>query len=272
MGEVPSRAVVTPKFKVGAVAMIDALGFRGIWGKPDEPDLTVLETLSSVRKELESESQWLTAALRSGWQDKMKGFEPHVEAHFLSDTIVVAASIRDHELAKNARAANSLLRMAASQAVARIMRTAALGPKPLAYRGAIAVGSFSIDYPFIVGPAIDEAASLMELANGAFVWLAPSATTEDAIYESDKDDRQLLEMPWRVPLKGGALYQTRCVNPAVGCLVPEEWPRVRSALLTSMSKPKLELALKYQNTWAFIDELERRAERQRKRATSEADV
>jgi hypothetical protein len=246
--------------------MIDALGFRGIWGKAEDPDLAVLGTLSRVREELASESQWLSAALRSGWQDKMKGFEPHVETHFLSDTIVVAASIHDHELAKNARAANSLLRLAASQAVARIMRTAALGPKPLAYRGAIAVGSFSIDYPFIVGPAIDEAASLMELANGAFVWLAPSATTEDAIYEHDKDDQPLLEMPWSVPLKGGDTYQTRCVNPAVGCLVPEEWPQVRSAILTSMSKPRLELALKYQNTWAFIEKIESREKQRRERA------
>lgn len=66
--------------KTGAVAMIDALGFRGIWGR--FPSEVVIANMSSLKMQLERDLKELSA------QPIMQ-----FDATFLSDTIVMGLSI-----------------------------------------------------------------------------------------------------------------------------------------------------------------------------------
>ena len=59
--------------------------------------------------------------------------------------------------------------------VAHLMRRALTGEVPLAFRGAIAFGRFGLTDRFLIGEAVDEAATFHERATRAIVGLAPSA-------------------------------------------------------------------------------------------------
>jgi hypothetical protein len=75
-----------------------------------------------------------------------------------------------------------------------------------------AVGEFEIDYPFILGPAIDEAAAHHESAEAAVVWLAPSARNSWEAHPFMRDHPGPL-CAQRIPLKGGSSYETYAVSP-----------------------------------------------------------
>ncbi|MGA3124984.1 MAG: hypothetical protein ABSF69_29950 [Polyangiaceae bacterium] len=61
--------------------------------------------------------------------------------------------------------------------LAHLMRRALTGEVPLAFRGALAFGRFGMTDRFLIGEAVDEAATYHERADGAIVGLAPSAAT-----------------------------------------------------------------------------------------------
>jgi len=90
---------------------------------------------------------------------------------FISDTIAFGASfyeVKDRSLAEW-HCVNIL-----GGFISTFIDEAAHPPVPLAYRGAIAVGQFALDSHFCIGPAVDEAAGAMDLADAALVWLTPA--------------------------------------------------------------------------------------------------
>jgi hypothetical protein len=161
--------------------MFDALGFKGIWRRVPVPEV-VVDKLQRMRGSLDAYLQSTfggdghpalldpTNVLRS------------VHATFLSDTVAVAVVPKAaHEMDERLRPAMTDERLAAS-AIAfaatlagQVMRSALEAPPAWAYRGAIAYGEFTMADRFLVGEAVDEAAEHMDEAEGAFVWLAPSA-------------------------------------------------------------------------------------------------
>lgn len=101
---------------------------------------------------------------------------------FLSDTVVVAVVPktldRMHEVIRSHTTEEDLAAAAvayASTISGYVYRQGLFTPPSWAYRGCIAYGDFYLDDRFLVGEAVDEAAGGMDIADGAFVWLAESA-------------------------------------------------------------------------------------------------
>lgn len=69
--------------RTGAVALIDALGFRGIWARQNPQD--VLTTFQSMKT-------WMEERVRDQFAS-----QPHMQCEiaFLSDTIVVSMSLEE---------------------------------------------------------------------------------------------------------------------------------------------------------------------------------
>lgn len=262
----------------GAVVMLDALGFKGIWGrKRDRTDgegrtggegrtdgegrtekgmEAAIERLDQIRQK--------AIAARDTWVEYLANLKPElaegvvydleVNLSFLSDTLVVAA-----RFPKLDRPEDEVL--AASFLAGDIIGLAAQDKEfPLVFRGAVSYGQYLIrpgKEQFIVGPAIDEAAEAMELAEGALVWLTPTALRK--VGDGSAGHFMYLDS---VPLKGLAPYRTYVVvaRDADQKLIPKE-----TILRAFDEKPHdLRVQVKRQNTERFLDLCER-MERKRER-------
>jgi hypothetical protein len=220
------------KMERGVLVMLDALGFKGIWKRSSPQDVVAkLEHLKSV---VERTADFLGEPL-----GKMT---PSVKVRFLSDTIVIGVSGHaEHDLSIAAHIAAS----AALDAVER--------PPVLAYRGAVAHGEYMIsEQHFIVGPAVDDAAKHMDLAEGAFVWSLPS--TNAAYPEATETAKRFaLLQRFPVPLKSGAAYDTVSITPFVPIMTTERRREVADAILATFATDDVRIAVKQQNTKAFLD-------------------
>lgn len=230
----------------GVVGMIDALGFKGIWQR-HAPDM-VADTLRAARNgALGFKAIWEEAEPR----------EFFVTA--FSDTIAVATRTDrispGHDPRPDAIAAVALT-LATIQ-----MQAAKRELLPLTYRGVITTGTCFFDEhdQILVGGAVDEAASLMARAAGAFVWLAPGASTVPPVDWSTKQATPLL-VPYDVPLKGGDFVTTMVVNPFFSTWEPPPFERVRAGYRRAMESPDIDVAVKRRNTERFLDYVESRSQ------------
>jgi len=214
----------------GAVALIDALGFRGIWGR-HKPN----EVLSALR----NTKDWFEARIKEQFTS-----QPWMqcEVAFLSDTIAVSMALA--ESTKNREALSVLyLTDVISWVLDRVLRSSV----PLAYRGAIALGSYEVSPHFLIGQAIDEAASAHELAQGALIWLTPEARDEVALWLKDQPKNTHL-VKFDVPLKGGNTFNTYTVSPLEQAGGEADAIVLTRTLLGTFSGSGMDIAIKRQNT------------------------
>ena len=266
----------------GAVAMIDALGFRGIWGRdPRKPSLEAFDTLKAVRLAVDAEVTRLGHVMKPArFPETVRNLvkDPTITVRFLSDTVVIAASVRPrqraprkkHEQAAIARTGldlagrnsvvDAFMRYVVCHCVCAAVRAAALAPKSIAYRGVVTAGLFAIEDNFILGPAVDEAAGLMEVADAAVVWLAPGAGKLKHVLHPPEGARWAdLVIDADVPLKDGRSVRMKVINPfALSDVV--EAKIMRKNLMGSMASDRLEVVLKRQNTALFFKAIDKRAE------------
>lgn len=216
--------------KTGAVALVDALGFRGIWGR-HEPD----EVLAALR----NTKDWFEARIKEQFSS-----QPWMqcEVAFLSDTIAVSMALA--ESTEN-REAMSVLYLAdvISWVLDRVLRSSV----PLAYRGAIAVGDYEVSPHFLIGQAIDEAASAHELAQAAIIWLTPRARAHVARWLLRQPNNTHLVL-FDVPLKGGNTFNTYTVSPLEQAGGEEDAGVQTRNLLATFSDLSVDVAVKRQNT------------------------
>ncbi len=263
------------------VALIDALGFKGIWQRTPVPD--VMQKLQRLRQEA-------TADPGARWPARgnvLRG--PRLV--FLSDTVVIAVDTRTPDEMRNMAMAewgkhgrldprdrsprdlpipyNPLGVMSyavkACLAIASSVTTRSARSSPvLAYRGAIATDQLAIDDDgrFIVGPAIDEAARNQDSADGAFVWLTEGALKPlgatalqgPLTYERGR----VVAFPYDVPMKAPhgfpqPVVRTLAVTPFGWCDSLAECDEVENALMASFAGGH-GIATKQANTKAFLDE------------------
>lgn len=225
--------------KHGAVAFLDALGFKGIW--KDKDPQQVLRKLAAIERE--AHRKLLPPAV-----------ETHLSLRFFSDTVIVCAKLPDARLPTELAEFNCLMRVTA--AAARIMSVAAVDPAPpLAFRGAISCGAFEVTEKFLIGPAVDEAAESEKLAQGALVWFCPTALqvlrrTTETFGNSDLYRLAIPAVgPYPLPLKGGDVFETWVVNPLA---MAEAGQPVVDGILAAMNASGLSVAIKRQNTSAFL--------------------
>lgn len=220
----------------GAVALIDALGFRGIWGR-HSPD--------GVLRSLKEMQQWMEQRV----QDQFKT-QPAFQCKiaFLSDTIAASMSVdapSEHQAALNV--------IYLADTISWILERTLRSSIPLAYRGAIAVGSYEVSPHFLIGQAVDDAASAYELANAAVIWLTPAARNHVAGWLSNQPRNTHL-VKFGVPLKGGDSFDTYTVSPLEQARDNADANNLSLTLLSTFVGSSIDVAMKRQNTIRHLRE------------------
>lgn len=233
-----SRAQGGQTMQLGAVAFLDVLGFKGIWRGANPA--AVLEKLQALKERLEE------ARVRPDEPSDATGFRSWVL--FLSDTLVIASTANYFK----PRPEDEMLPLwfvclGAADAVA----PAAEKDPTLVYRGSIAFGEFEIREQFLIGPAIDEAAEAEKLAEGALIWLCPSAIRMmEEISPGNPLNRDLrVVRDYLVPLKEGRCYRTHVVNPLLDRADPDA---LAQRILDFFRSDRVDIAVKQQNTANFL--------------------
>ena len=264
----------------GAIAIVDALGFKGIWGNPRQPSLSVLQTLKAIGTAARTNISDAAPLLdRRNLPHTMATMlkSPFIRVVQLSDTIVVAAGRRPRLRKPRKRTTDAwkksrgltldqveeivdgYMLYLVGRCVCSILKTAALCQPALVYRGAVTIGRFAIDENFILGPAVDEAAELMDMADGPFVWLTPLAHRPRYMaVDADGPAWKDIALEYEVPLKNGRVLPTRVMNPLLSCS-SEEKKKVEANILEAMNSPQVDVAVKRANAKTFFDFI-RRAE------------
>lgn len=218
------------KLREGAIALIDALGFRGIWGRHDPSD--VLTIMKDMKGEIES---------KIAFQFKTQP-DFNCQIAFLSDTIAVSMTLSE---SVEHRTAMSVIYLC--DVLSWILNWTLRSKVPLAYRGAIAVGSYELSSQFLIGPAVDEAAAAHEIAQGAFIWLTPNARDLVSQWLRDQPENTHL-VKFNVPLKGGDTFETYTVSPLEQSWSAADADIITRALLGTFSGNSVDVAVKRQNT------------------------
>jgi hypothetical protein len=231
--------------KEGGFALIDCLGFKGIWRRTDVS--TLLDKLAAIQEEVKGR----VAGFKSQPTDLHTG-KIDMQVSLISDTVAVSVQYKKESLQID-DLNKAFLVWETCLAAVQVQSLFLLDEPPLVMRGCVTYGDHVVRKNFLVGPAVDEAAQHYELAQGAFIWLSPSAAT---IYEAGKwllgpGDSLLIE--YKVPLKDGQRLQTHVVNP----LYLENSAEDRGAVcqrfgLAMAGASELDVLLKRQNTTTYL--------------------
>jgi hypothetical protein len=227
--------------RAGAVAMLDALGFKGIWTR-----LNAQVVLAQLQTAL---GQFGLGTL---------GSSSPAQVTFVSDSVFIGSSADFFEASGRDPATARAMAMQTvcelSQVVWSTMLSFFLPQSALAYRGAISWGEFEMTPPFVIGPAIDNSAEWEQLGDIAAIWLSPSAlfiaqdvlsNTPNALNDSVG---QPLVVEYEVPLKGGSTFKTMAIRPTD---TPSRATLERGLNQALQPVPPSGLA-KFQNTRAFL--------------------
>lgn len=227
--------------RAGALVMMDALGFKGIWRAHKAED--VVATLRKLRERMNAEHLGIPVTSYDA-----------VRVELLSDTIVIGIVGKQGAISHNS---DQMAVATAAHLASSVMRSACSSPVPLAYRGCISFGEFILEDNFIVGPAVDEAAEAMNLAQGAFVWLTPSALRIGGDSFKSASVRKIF-VPYHVPLKGGDLFETMVAPPFRQQATSAERAEIAEKIeRTFGNSTKMEIAIKKQNTVTLLREIEK---------------
>jgi hypothetical protein len=146
---------------IGAIAFIDCLGFKGIWQKYS-PEAVLEQLMSAEKKGREMANAFAQIVGPSSMKFACVS---------LSDTIVV--SVTHAQPTDVSEAVKGMLVGCAGIVGQQLAKHLIRAQHPIALRGCVTFGRFLVTDRHIIGPAIDEAATLHERANGAFIWLHP---------------------------------------------------------------------------------------------------
>ena len=231
----------------GAVALFDALGFKGIWSREDPEK--VISKLHAFQGAVDEELDDVHS--RTNRLGKELGIETKVTVALLSDTVVIGASgtIVDHHDRREQADCDSLALLALARVTGKVLVRAAQSPPALAYRGCMAVGRFEMAGNFIIGPAVDEAAEAMDSASAAAVWLTPSAVRAWTAQGFHKDEVfGAVLSPCVVPMKGGERYETFAANDCASIDDPLERMKHVERVIGTFKGNRMDIEIKRQNT------------------------
>lgn len=214
----------------GAVALIDALGFRGIWSR---------HTPDAVLSEMKSVKSWFETRITEQFSTQP---DFHCDVAFLSDTIAISMAYKGGPEQHRQALCVLYLGDVISWVLDRVLRSEI----PFAYRGAIAIGEYEVSPHFLIGNAIDEAAAACELAQGAIIWLTPAAREQVTEWLSLQPGTHMVKFD--VPLKGGDTFNTYTLSPLEQARDVNDAGLITNNLLATFSNPSIDVAVKRQNT------------------------
>jgi hypothetical protein len=270
----------------GAFALIDCLGFKGIWKRTDQALL--LEKLRSIMVKIHN-----TPGLFRGLPFHLLRRDFIITPSLLSDSVAISLRYEDDpskdddskEEAKKIgeRRERSYLVWLICASTIRVLDLYLKGEPGLVLRGCINYGEYEHNIietgSFIVGPAVDDAAENMEVSQGAFVWLRPEAAalyryalaiqrkTIRILYKRN-DRLELLEGskrslrepimvdPYDMPLKGGGHLRCPVLNPLAFHDSDEMRRAVFHAYEEAILGNNLDVVLKRQYTMEFLRKAE----------------
>lgn len=148
----------------GAVVLMDCLGYKGIWNRSGADPDKILAQFTEIRANAEK-------ALQEGMFLLHSQLGMRLQVSFLSDTVVI--TVDAPHVQQLAPPEKGRLIHAALMVAQKISNDLLQMAPPLAVRGCAVYGRFEMSGNFMIGPAIDEAAELHELADGAFLWIPP---------------------------------------------------------------------------------------------------
>lgn len=245
----------------GAIAVLDVLGFKGIWQRKDPQQvISRLKSLAgngeTFAREFQKTKQPSTAP-----DAPVRDLVPwHLSVRSFSDTLVIACTQESWPtelppgLQEFDQFAAGVLVTIVCEKSAYVAGAAAAGQPPFAYRGSIAYGELLIDDQFLIGPAVDEAAAAESLAEGAFIWLCPSAhrVVQDGLGSAAFPLLPIVPH-YPVPMKNKKVATTHVINPfgRLGNLHPGT---VMTNILGSfeVARPDARVTTKRRNTEAFL--------------------
>lgn len=231
-----------PGFRVGTIALLDVLGFKGIWRSKK---VTPQDILARMRR-IEGTTVSTTAFWEKVIPKDVDG-NPEVVLRIIvvSDSIFVASWMTTAHHPEELTA-SLFVTHAACKAI--LVGGVSEDVLPLAYRGVITIGEFAADPKgnFVVGPAVDDVASLEREAEGAFIWYTPDASrvyTQLGMVDPDV-------VRYAVPMKGGRELRTLVLDPLHAV------PPLDEQILQRMFQPlpprtPLDVHIKRQNLAAF---------------------
>ncbi|MDD5309062.1 MAG: hypothetical protein PHU25_17250 [Deltaproteobacteria bacterium] len=182
----------------GVVAFLDVLGYKGIWKRDNVDEDVVIKKMSSFAEEYKPSMKTLFQGVRK--------LDADIEVISLSDSIVIMSNHKNKALQHIQL--DGLLE--ATIIASGFAATQLLEIHPyMTCRGCITIGSFEYDkaHAIIAGKAIDEAASLSEIAEGPFIWLAPAAC--DIVKKRTSEPSSLHLFVASIPTKYGTIDTTR---------------------------------------------------------------
>ncbi len=193
---------IAKAMKKGAFALIDCLGWKGIWQRSSESAL--IEKLERIQDEVK--------AVEDKFNSQHCDMPIKAQILLISDTVAISIQYENDESLINNTYKSYLVR-AASLSVVGIQKLF-LAEKPrIVLRGCITYGDHVVVKNFIIGPAVDEAANYYEIAEGALVWLHRSAGIHYSQANLLQDDIHSLFIPYDMPLKTGARLKSLVLNP-----------------------------------------------------------
>jgi len=229
--------------KIGSVALVDALGWKGIWRRFSVSELA--QKLDALEKGAKIQVPRTRAKLKDEVTSALhpSGIELDVEVSFLSDTIAIGASFDVPEASEDVRESEhcAYARAVVVDLVAELIRHAATDHPPLIYRGAIASGRLHMQRTMLIGEAVDRAAELMNMPDDSFIWCDPACL-------SYLDTGGLLE--YCVPLRDGRRVRAMVVNPFGACSGETSIAQVLEGFGTILrdDKGNLDVIIKRNNT------------------------
>jgi hypothetical protein len=172
---------------------------------------------------------------------------------FVSDSVFVACWPDPHSPHDAARAAVAAIMMAGLMCHTVMLTTLMLENPTLVYRGVVTAGEFAIhdDHNFLVGPAVDEVASLERDADGAFVWLTDRARATVFDGGQQEDDAEKIFQHHDVPMKDGRSVATVVVDPVTGQQPESQRLLLRNMFLPLPPEVPESVRLKRRNTAAY---------------------
>lgn len=234
--------------RLGAVVLLDALGFKGIWNRFESK--VVLDQL----KKLKREGLHLLGNDHAGVLLLDHSLEHRVKC--VSDTIIVAVTIRGSALPEYPERPVHRAMLSAALIASHLMRSALDGIPPLLFRGCMAAGRMNIDGDFLIGPAVDEAAAHFEQSDGPFFWMAPSALHIVDEYAETLFERfePNIMIRYPIPMKKGMVAQTLVHHYFGFTQAHDKWVLTREKLIKAFG-PDLrpDILKKRDNTLAFLD-------------------
>jgi len=259
----------------GAFAVIDCLGFKGIWQRFKGKENIILDRLceisETVKNELDSEKY--SGNLFGEYKSFIKQKDVDFQARFFSDTVFISLVYKNElkEIDENKLAIKKgQLINAISNIAVKILELFIKSEPYLTMRGCISYGEIVYQRDFYAGPAIDIAAEYMDIADGAFVWLHKSAELYYEAYRAENVRQNghnigvfkldnlspflgCKSVNYSMPIKNRNNLQCYVLNPLAN-FENEEWRQeIISIYKRSMESNNIDVSLKQQNTLAFLN-------------------